>query len=172
MAGTTYFQKEFRDIYCIMGQINESERYCSSVKGLASHLLEEVIKADMSMHEAQIEAWRKFGEYRPKGDYVNPDIHLGFAEKQYLCLNELRFSFHIECMPLNFINRIKLLFRILTGKSSLALHEPAVFDFCSPRNRKAMPMEIVVKRFENGNVRAEYKPVDNVTGELLETNDQ
>lgn len=139
----------------------------SHLKGLAAHILEEVIKADMSMHEVQIDAWKKFGEFRPQGELINKDIHLGFAEKNYLCLNEVRLSFCIKSIPMTFFHRIKLAFYVLKGKNRLSLYNPVVFDLCSKSDIDAISMEILVKRFENGTIQANYKPVDLVTSELF-----
>ncbi|MGD9976372.1 MAG: hypothetical protein AB7S54_00350 [Bacteroidales bacterium] len=137
------------------------------VNGLAAHILQEVIKADMSMHQAQVDAWRKFGEYRPQGNLVNPDIHIGFAERRYLCLNEVKLSFHIKPHSKRFFQRIKLAFSVLRGKNGLSLHSPTIFDIATPNDKDSMHFEINVKRFENGTVKAEYKPTDSVTKDLL-----
>ena len=150
-----------------MEEVTEELQAKLYVKGLAAHILEEVIKADMSMHHAQIDAWKKFGEYRPQGDLINDDIHIGFAEKRYLCLNEVRLSFHIKNHPTNFFNRIKLAFNVLRGKNGLIFNTPTIFDITSPDEKESLHFEILVKRFENGTVKAEYKPVDNTTGEIL-----
>lgn len=138
------------------------------LKGMAAHILKEVIKADMSMHQAQTEAWKMFGEYRPWGDLVNRDIHLGFADQRYLCLNEVKLTFHIKPVPLSFFSRVKLATKLLFGFSSLILYKPTAFDLCTASDKNSMAMTMVVKRFENGTVQAEYKPVDTVTTELLQ----
>lgn len=137
------------------------------VKGLAAHILQEVIKADMSMHQAQVDAWQKFGEYRPQGKFINPDIHIGFAEKRYLSLNEVKLSFHIKPHSKSFFQRIKLAFNVLRGKNGLSLHSPTIFDIATPSDKDAMHFEINVKRFENGAVKADYKPIDMATKDLL-----
>jgi hypothetical protein len=150
-----------------MGKRAKNDQAGGTIKGMAARILEEVIKADMSMHAAQIDAWMKFKKYRPKGELINNDIHIGFADKRYLCLNEVKLSFHIKSIPLNVANRIKLAISLLKGKSSLALYTPVIFDFCPPGDEDAVSMEIRVKRFENGTVQASYGPVDNDTDDLL-----
>ncbi len=137
------------------------------LKGLAAHILEEVIKADMTMHDLQTDAWKKFAEFRPRGKYINPDIHIGFPENRYLCLNEVKLDFHIKSIPLTFSNRVKMAIRFLRGESSLALYEPAVYDLCPASDEDAMSFSIVVKRFEDGTVKAEYKPADDETAAIM-----
>jgi hypothetical protein len=138
------------------------------IRGMAAHILEEVIKADMSMHYAQIEGWKKFGELRPSGDLINPDIHIGFAEERYLCLNEVKLDFYIRPVSRSILTRLGTtiisVFR-WGGPNGQRQH---TFDFCSASDENAMAMTIRVKRFENGTVSAEYRPADEVTEDLLQ----
>jgi len=159
--------KASRDNLFDMEESKEDLLAKEQVKGLAAHILQEVIKADMSMHQAQVDAWKKFGEYRPQGNLINPDIHIGFAEKRYLSLNEVKLSFRIKPHPKSLLQRIKLAFRVLRGKNGLALHSPTIFDIASQDEEGSFQFEINVKRFENGSVKAEYKPTDTVTQNLL-----
>jgi hypothetical protein len=138
------------------------------IRGLAAHILEEVIKADMSMHHAQIEAWKRFGELRPTGDLINPDIHIGFAEERYLCLNEVKLDFHIRPVTTSILTRIgTTLFSVFRSGGSNG-QRPHTFDFCSASDENGMAMTIVVKRFENGTVSADYGPADAVTEDLMQ----
>jgi hypothetical protein len=153
--------------YFIMEKNGKEVQAGIKLKGLAANILVEVIKADMSMHHAQIEAWKHFGEYRPRGDIVNDDIHIGFARQKYLSLNDVRLTFHIRPLPATFLTRVKYAFEILSGRNNLALYKPSLYDICSAKDKDSMEMEILVKRFENGTIKAEYKPTDKVTEELL-----
>jgi hypothetical protein len=137
------------------------------IRGLAAQILEEVIKADMSMHDAQIELWKKFGEFRPVGEMINPDIHLGFAEERYLCLSEVKLDFHIRPVSTSIIYRIGASFINIFRSGSSTVRGQSMFDFCSASDEDAMAMSIVVKRYENGTVSAEYKPADEKTDELM-----
>ena len=161
------FRKASRDNLFYMAKDNEELLAEKQVKGLAAHILEEVIKADMSMHQAQVDAWEKFGESRPRGSHINNDIHIGFAEKRYLSLNEVKLSFHIKPYPAKFLQRLVLAFRVITGKNRLMLHSSTIFDIATPNDTNAMPFEIKIKRFENGTVKAEYKATDSTTADLL-----
>jgi hypothetical protein len=137
------------------------------IRGLAAHILDEVIKADMSMHYVQIEGWKKFGELRPFGDLINEDIHIGFAEERYLCLNEVKLDFHIRPVSTSILTRLgTTLINVFKSGDSNGRRQHT-FDFCSASDEDAMAMTIVVKRFENGTVSAEYKPADEITEELV-----
>jgi hypothetical protein len=138
------------------------------IRGMAAHILEEVIKADMSMHNAQIEGWKKFGELRPYGDLINPDIHIGFAEERYLCLNEVKLDFHIRPVSTSILTRLGTTIISVFRSGGTNGQRQHNFDFCSATDDNAMAMSIVVKRFENGTVSAEYRPADEVTGDLLQ----
>jgi hypothetical protein len=153
--------------YLIMEKNGKKVQSDINLKGLAANILVEVIKADMSMHHAQIEAWKHFGEYRPRGENTNEDIHIGFARQRYLCLNEVKLTFHVKPLPPAFITRARHAFKILSSSSSLTPYIPALYEICSAKDNDSMEMEIIVKRFENGTIKAEYKAVDKVTEELL-----
>jgi hypothetical protein len=137
------------------------------IRGLAAHILDEVIKADMSLHDVQIEMWKEFGESRPSGNLINPDIHIGFAEERYLCLNEVKLTLHIRQISASIYDRIREYLLKRFGFTNLPRGAPVIFDICSPGASNAMAMNIVVKRFENGTVSAEYGPVDEGTKELF-----
>lgn len=161
-------QKWAETNYFIMEKNGKEVQSGINLKGLAANILVEVIKADMSMHHAQIEAWKHFGEYRPRGEITNEDIHIGFARKRYLCLNEVKLTFHIKPLQPTFITRARHAFNILYGRSSLTPYIPALYEICSAKDNDSIEMEIIVKRFENGTIKAEYKPVDHLTEELLD----
>jgi hypothetical protein len=150
-----------------MEQTEKEVQAGKHIRGMAAHILEEVIKADMSMHYAQIEGWKKFGESRPFGDLINEDIHIGFAEERYLCLNEVKLDFHIRPVSTSILTRlgISLINVFRSGGSNRPSQH--TFDFCSASHEHAMAMSIVVKRFENGTVSAEYKAADEATEDLM-----
>jgi hypothetical protein len=137
------------------------------IRGMAAQILEEVIKADMSMHAAQVELWKKFSEFRPLGEMINADIHLGFAEERYLCLSEVKLDFHIRPVSASFFARVGASLKNIFGSGISTIQGQTMFDFCSPAEKNAMAMTIVVKRFENGTVSAEYNPADENTSRLL-----
>jgi len=137
------------------------------IRGLAAHILDEVIKADMSMHSEQIELWKHFGENRPFGNMINPDIHIGFAEERYLCLNEVRLTLHVREISASIYTRMRDYLINRFGFTNLPRSAPVLFDICTPTASNAITMNIIVKRFENGTVSAEYGPADDSTKELM-----
>jgi len=137
------------------------------LRGMAANILEDVIKADMSMHHAQVELWKSFAEYRPAGNGINPDIHIGFAEERYLCLHEVKLEFHIRPVSSSIYGRLRFSVRHMFGYGGAPVQIPVSFEICSPDDQNAMEISILVKRFENGTISAEYKPADETTRELL-----
>src|SRR5690606_40648252 len=67
--------------------------------GLAKALIDEIIKADMTMHEQQIEGWTWMNQHRPKGAHIPRDIMRGLSRGRYLSINEVEFKFHVKPMP-------------------------------------------------------------------------
>lgn len=138
------------------------------VKGIAADILKEVIRADMSMHAAQIEAWESFAQHRPKGEFINNDIHDGFARNMFLGLSELKLQLYVRPVRLNLWSRLKLAFRVLfSGAVTTTARRPVVHEISSQQEKGAMLVEITVVRHRNGTVKAEYKPVDSFTEDLL-----
>jgi len=140
----------------------------SKIKGLAKGLIEEIIKADMSMHANQVEAWTWMTTHRPRGEHIPRDIFRGFPESRYLSLNEVTFQVHLKPVPIqSFWKRLKLGTNLLFGRSTIRTIEPYLFDFCSARDEFAQTMRITVKRLENGKIKADYGPLDARTAEIM-----
>lgn len=141
----------------------------SKIKGLAKGLLEEVIKADMTMHASQAEAWSWMATHSPGGEHIPQDLFKGFPESRYLSLNEVIFQVHLKPVPVkSFWQRLKVGMKLIFGRSTLRIQEPFQFDFCSARERSAQSMRITIKRLENGNIKADYAPADAKTIEIMQ----
>jgi hypothetical protein len=150
-----------------MGKNSGEDDVQHPVKGIAADILKEVIKADMSMHVAQIEAWQWFANNRPKGEFINDDLHEGFARNMYLALSEIKLQLNIKPVRLNIWKRMTLAFKILFHGALIAGPAPVVFELCSGNEAGAMRFEITVTRNKNGTVKAAYRPADELTAELL-----
>lgn len=138
------------------------------IKGLAKGLIEELIKADMSMHERQIEAWTWMNKNRPKGAHIPHDIMKGLSRKRYLALNEVTFDFHVKPVPVqSFWDRLRLAFKLLFNKNYYSTLQPYVFDICSANDEASHPITLYVKRLENGKIKASYQPDDEITKNIM-----
>ena len=76
-----------------MEQPAEDQKY---VKGLASGIIEELVKADLTMHEMQIKQWARIVRYRPEGENIPRDVMRGFGQNQYLSLKEVELKMHVK----------------------------------------------------------------------------
>lgn len=142
----------------------------SKIKGLAKGLVQEVIKADMSMHAGQIEAWTWMNKHVPVGDEIPREIFQGFPESRYLAMNEVSFKVHLKPLPVQSIwQRLRLGFRVVFGKSTYQNQQSNAFEFCSASDKNAQGMEILIKRFENGKIKADYLPFDPKTEEIMQS---
>lgn len=138
------------------------------IKGLAKGLVEEVIKADMSMHVMQTEAWAWMGAHCPKGTHIPQDIFKGFPESRYLSLNEVSFQMHLKPLPVqSFWKRLKEGMKLILGRSTLRTGEGYLFDFCGAGEPLAQTIRITIKRLENGKIKADYGPEDTRTSEIM-----
>lgn len=138
-----------------------------SLQSMTTHILREAIRADMSMHEAQLKAWQWFAEHRPKGEYINSDIHEGFASQLYLALNDLKVNFSVRPVPYSFLSRLRVAWKILTGQKRAIMNDTLAYEICRPDEPNAIALQISVTRFKDGTVKAEYAPADQITAQLL-----
>ena len=141
----------------------------SEIKGLAKGLVEEIIKADMSMHASQLEAWTWMAKNRPVGEQIPRDIFKGIPASRYLSLNEVTCDFHVKALPVrSYRQRFKEGMKLIFGKSTARAGGPHLFDFCSPDTEGAQSFRITVKRLENGKIQADYAPVDRQTSAIMQ----
>jgi hypothetical protein len=136
------------------------------VKGFAADILKEVIRADMSMHVAQIAAWEHFAATRPKGEYINDDLHEGFARNLFLSLAELKLEWYVKPGGMNFFSRLRLAWKVLVRDAGV-LAPPAVMEMAAKGDPNSVQVNIVINRFRDGAVKATYSPADDLTDELL-----
>jgi hypothetical protein len=137
------------------------------LQNLTAHILQEAIRADMSMHEAQLKAWQWFAEHRPQGEYINSDIHEGFASQLYLALNDLKINFSVRPLSRGILSRLHVAWKILTSRKKGTLDDALAYEICSPNEPDAIALQISVTRFKDGTVKAEYTPADQITADLL-----
>ena len=139
-----------------------------SIKGLAKGIIEELIKADMTMHEQQIEAWTWMNKNRPTGDDIPHDIMKGLSANRYLSINKVSFQFHVKPVSVKtFWDRWRLAYRLLNDKNYYSALQPFVFDMCGANEKEAHSLTLHVQRLENGKIKASYEPEDQKTAEIM-----
>ncbi len=152
-----------------MGKLGEQSEVQDHLKGMASHILQEVIRADMSMHAAQMEAWQWFSKHLPKGELINDDLGDGLPRNMYLAMSDLSLSFQVKPEPLRFWKRLMVSTKILFRRGPTFAHYPNTYVMCSPSDPAALKVNIRVSRFKNGAVKVTYGPADEETAALLKT---
>ncbi|SHG96031.1 hypothetical protein SAMN04488109_2644 [Chryseolinea serpens] len=152
-----------------MGTAGKTSEIQPHFQGMASQILKEVIRADMSMHQAQIEAWQWFSTHLPKGEYINDDLRDGLPRNMYLAMSDLSLTFYVKPVALDFWPRLRLGWKVLRGRVPGFVNHPNAYVICSPSDELAMQVKINVTRNKNGTVKATYGPADAVTAELLKT---
>lgn len=141
----------------------------SEIKGLVKGIIEEIIKADISMHAGQLEAWSWMSRHSPKGEHIPEDIFKGFPENRYLSLNEVKCNFHVKALSnQSFRQRFRLGIKLILGKSTARSKGPHIFDFCSSTDTNAQSLNITVRRLENGNIQADYSLADKITSDIMQ----
>ncbi len=134
------------------------------VEGFVHNLLDEVIKAEMSMHQAQIQAWKWFAKTRPYGDLINENIHEGFAGSRYLSVTDLKLDFRVKPWPVKRLwDRLRLAFRLLRGSATLGLYRPMVYEVCRGDEPEGIDIHLHICRDHKGNYQVnqqQEKPMD------------
>jgi hypothetical protein len=130
-------------------------------------LLEEVVKADMTMQERQLEAWKHFSDFKPRGDHINDDIDAGWAQQRYLALDEVKFRFHVTLVRKGFFRRFRQGMRYIFGKHNPHAFEPSSYLITESENPDAIEVTVTVKQEEKGRMKVSYEPVDADTKKIF-----
>jgi hypothetical protein len=140
----------------------------SRIKGLAKSLVEEVIRADMSMHASQIEAWTWIAKHRPRGEKIPRNIMEGLAKSRYLAMNEVNFELKLRPRPVkNYWQRALFGIRLISGFSKFDPNQEYIHEYANNQDQRAQAFQIKIKRFENGNIQASYDPTDDATKDIM-----
>lgn len=129
-----------------------------NLERLFGMLLAEVIRADISMHDAQVDAWRAFSELKTRTTPLNPDLFTDWAGDRYLFVKELTMKFNIRPMPVTFWQRLKQAFRYVRGKDPVFASTP--LELSPPGTDGSFEVTITVTRREDGVVDFSYTPAN------------
>lgn len=132
-------------------------------------LLEEVVKADMTMHTQQMEAWQHFSSSKPEGEHINSDIDKGWAQSRYLSINEVKFRFFVKLKPRGFMKRFRQGMRYIFGKYEPQAFQPSHYIITESENPESMEVTVTVKQEEKGRMKVSYEPVDARTRSIFLT---
>ena len=125
------------------------------LEGFAAQLVKEVIRADMSMQEAQLQAWRALIKYRPEGDLINDDIYEGLPKHRYLFLQDVTLSFYATpSSGQSLFGRFKSAWKVLIGKS-VTVTQPIQLTVGSADSLNRFEVSVRVGRRENGSFESQ-----------------
>jgi hypothetical protein len=120
-------------------------------KGFAATFLQEVVRADMSMHDMQLAAWRHFLGSAPAG--LASGATEGMAEQRYLFLDRVSLSFYIRPLPgLPFWQRVKLSWNVLRGRKVIDGIGPQWYEMCEADDPDRIAVVVEVRRGDDGNL--------------------
>ncbi len=132
-----------------------------------SVIVEEVIKADITMHDRQLDAWKHFADFKPRGELINDDIDVGWAQQRYLTIDEVKFKFNVRLVPDDFFTRMKQGLRYIFGKYNPQAFYSSQFEITEAENPDSIQVSITVKQEEKGKMKITYKPVDAETKKIF-----
>lgn len=139
------------------------------MESFLSILMEEVIKADMTMKKRQVEAWKDFSTSRPGGEHINDDIDEGWADERYLSLSEIKFRFHVKLAHRNFFKRLQQGIGYIFGKYDPQAFQTSSYIITESENPDAIEVTVTVKQEEPGQMKISYEPVDADTRKIFLT---
>ncbi|MBT1711658.1 hypothetical protein KK062_25670 [Fulvivirgaceae bacterium PWU5] len=131
-------------------EFSKRRRSASPVpKGFAATFLQEVVRADMSMHDMQLAAWRHFLGSDPGGRAAGATE--GMAEQRYLFLEHVSLSFYIKPLPgLPFWQRVKLSWNVLRGRKVIDGVGPQWYEVCAADDPERIAVVVEVRRSVDG----------------------
>lgn len=120
-------------------------------KGFAATFLQEVVRADMTMHDMQLAAWRHFLRSDPAGRAAGATE--GMAEQRYLFLDRVRLSFYVRPLPgLSFWRRVRLSWNVLRGRKIIDGIGPQWYEICEADDPERIAVVVEVRRSADGNL--------------------
>ena len=121
-------------------------------KGFAATFLQEVVRADMTMHDMQLAAWRHFLRSDPAG-WAAGAIE-GMSDQRYLFLDHVSLSFYIKPLPgLPFWQRVKLSWNVLRGRKVIDGIGPQWYEMCEADDPDRIAVIVEVRRGSDGNLK-------------------
>lgn len=132
-------------------------------------LLEEVVKADITMHAQQLQAWQHFSKSKPHGEQVNSEIDDGWATSRYLSVNEVKFKFFVALKPRNFFKRLLQGIRYIIGRYDPQAFQSSNYIITEKENPESMEITVTVKQEEKGRIKLSYEPADARTKSIFMT---
>lgn len=135
-----------------------------------SVILEEVVKADLTMQDRQLDAWKHFADNKPRGGLINDDIDNGWARQRYLTLDEVKFKFNASLVPAGFFKRMKQGLRYIFGKyNPQAFYQTGEMNFTKSGDPDSFEVTITVKQQEKEKIKISYEPADELTKKVFIT---
>jgi hypothetical protein len=132
-----------------------------------SVILEEVIKTDITMQDRQLDAWKYFADYKPRGEYINDDIDKGWEQQRYLTINEVKFKFNVRLVPDGFFKRLKQGLRYILGKYNPQAFYKSDFEITKTSNPDSIEVTITIKQEEKGKMKITYEPDGELTKKIF-----
>ncbi len=127
------------------------------IEGLAKGIIEELVRANLTMHQMQIEGWAHTATIPPVNANVPTSVLKGLGKDQYLSLQEAALTIYVKERKLpGFFRRLRLATQILTGKLRLLHQGPYVYEMCESSDPKAYALKLLIEKTEEGKVKATY----------------
>jgi len=132
-----------------------------------SVILEEIVKADLTMQDRQLDAWKHFSDFKPRGELINNDIEVGWAQQRYLTINEVKFKFNVRLVPGGFFKRMKQGLQYIFGKYNPQAFYYGVFEITKASSPDSVEVSITIKQEEKGKMKITYEPVGELTKKIF-----
>lgn len=128
------------------------------IDGFASAILEDVIKAELSMHHAQIKGWAwMYKHFAPKSDQIPDSIMSGSMGNRYLGIANVEMDLYlIPVESKSYWQRFKLGVGLLFGKRPHFFANGTVFEYGNAGDLRGQKLTIQVKRDSTGAFKMHY----------------
>ena len=119
---------------------------------------EEFVKADLSMHHQQKEAWREYIVHIEDKQLLETGVLNGIAENRFLGLKEINLTMYVKPVPYSFFQRIKLAFGILFNKNTSFAWNMDRMELSKFKEKESFELKIKITRDKNDKPKVSYEP--------------
>ncbi len=137
------------------------------VQGLAKGIIEELVRANVTMHEMQVAQWARMAAHPPRGEHLPKDIMKGFGRDQFLSLKSAELTVYLKPSQPGFLARLRMGLSIIAGRRPAHDNRPFKYELCQPGDEEAVELKLLVEKQEDGKIKASYQPADEETKTLM-----
>ena len=119
---------------------------------------EEFVRADLSMHHQQKEAWKEYIAHIEDKQLLETGVLNGIAENRFLGLKEINLTMYVKPVPRSFFQRMKLSFSIIFNKNTSFAWNMDRMEISKIKEEGSFELKVKITRDKNNKPQVSYEP--------------